>query len=231
MTNQLTIEQFQRVLPKDLKRTIDQDMVDSVNKLLTDPLLQEVYRDNLLSYIDVLQKGRFKLQNYIDAVRYVSFKLAGDTNIKAWVKTFPDKYKTMLQKGFDEKTISAHVVSFNKSKLVNLIFEQTLVPTHVLNADIYQKAINTQAELMITASSEKVRTDAANSLLHHLKPPETKKIELDITQKESSSISELRDTTMELVAQQKRMLASGMINAKDAAHSRLITETGEVIDD
>jgi hypothetical protein len=34
---------------------------------------------------------------------------------------------------------------------------QTLVPSYVLNADLYQKALNTSAELMISAKSEKVR--------------------------------------------------------------------------
>ena len=231
MSNQLSIEQFQRVLPKQLKRNITQDQVDKVNTLLTDPVLQETYRDNVLSYVNVLQDGRFKIETYLDAVRYVSFKLAGDSNLQAYSKTFPDKIADWNARNLAQKDINSMVSSYNKNKLVNLIFEQTLVPTHILNADIYQRAINTQAELMSYAKSEKVRTDAANSLLHHLKPPETKKIELDITKKEDSAIDELRNTTMELVAQQKRMIAAGMSNAKDVAESRLINEKGEVIDD
>ncbi|WP_243430882.1 hypothetical protein, partial [Pseudomonas sp. 51_B] len=100
-------------------------------------------------------------------------------------------------------------------------FEQTLVPFWVLNQDMYQKALNVQAELMMSASSEKVRTDAANSLLTHLKPPEIKKVELDIGTKEDSSISQLRQATIELARQQKMLLESGMANAQEIAHSHV----------
>lgn len=230
-TKQLTIEQFSTVMPKQLRKTVTQEMVDDINRLMTDPLLQQTYRDNLLSYVNVMKDGKFKVQQYIDAVRYICFKLSGDSNLQAYIKTFPDRYQAYLANNTQKKDINSYVTSYNKNKLVNLIYEQTLVPTHVLNADIYQKAINTQADLMVTAKSEKVRSDAANSLLHHLKAPETKKIELDVTQKESSAIAELRNTTMELVAQQKRMIAAGASSVKEVAEGRLIAETGEVIDE
>jgi hypothetical protein len=106
--------------------------------------------------------------------------------------------------------------------------EQTLVPTHVLNADLYQKAINVQAELMLSANSEKVRSDAANSLLIHLKAPETTKIKLDIGIQSDSMIEELRKTTMELAAQQRQLIESGVVNAKHIAESRIIE--GEIED-
>lgn len=230
MSSQLSIEQFQKVLPKQLKITVNQPMVDNINQLLTDPVLQEQYRDNLLSYVNVMTDGKFKLQSYLDGVMYVTHKLSGDSNLQAYVKTFPDRYQKFVTNATSKKDINSYVTSYNKNKLVNLIFEQTLIPSHVLNADIYQKAINTQAELMVTALSEKVRTDAANSLLHHLKPPETKKMELSVTHKEDSSINELRQSTMEYVAQQKKMLAAGLTTAREVAHSKLITEEGEIID-
>ena len=48
-----------------------------------------------------------------------------------------------------------------------------MVPTWILNQDVFQSAINTQYELMMDEEvSPKVRSDAANSLLTHLKKPE-----------------------------------------------------------
>ena len=64
------------------------------------------------------------------------------------------------------------MTSYNKNKLVNLILEQSMIPSWVLNQDMYQKALNVQCELMLTANSEKV-SDAANSILTHLKPPQS----------------------------------------------------------
>lgn len=220
----LTLEQFQRALPDKVKKSVNQELVDSINKTIGDPDLHEAYRDNLLSYTKVMADGRFKIQNYIDAVKYVSHKLLGCSNIDAYMKTFPDKYNRFVQQGVTPKDIASYVTAYNKSKLVNLIFEQTLVPHYVLNQDLYQKALNVQAELMVSANSEKVRCDAANSLLTHLKMPETQKVELDLNVKEDSSIQALRETTLALARQQRLMLESGAMNAQQVAHSGLVID-------
>lgn len=218
----LTVEQFQAVVPKSVKKKVNQELVDHINGLVQDPEMREMYRDNIISYASVMQDGKFKVSQYLDAVRYVSYKLMGDTNTKAYVKTFPDKYARFKAQGVVDKDIASYITAYNKGKLVNLIFEQTIVPSHVLNQEMYQRALNAQADLMMNAKSEKVRSDAANSILTHLKPPETKKIELDVGVKDSGAISELKQTTMELVAQQKRMIAAGVNNPKEVAESKVI---------
>lgn len=220
----LTIEQFKTALPDKVKKSVNQELIDQINKTLSEPEMYEAYRDNLLSYTKVMADGRFKIQNYVDAVKYVSHKLMGCSNIEAYTKTFPDKYQNFLAQGVVAKDIASYVTAYNKSKLVNLIFEQTLIPSYVLNQDLYQKALNVQAELMVTANSEKVRCDAANSLLTHLKMPETQKVELEIGVKEDSSIAALRATTLELARQQRLMVESGAMNAQDIAHGKLIIE-------
>ena len=220
----LTLEQFQMALPDKVKKSVNQELIDSVNTTLADPELFEAYRDNLLSYTRVMADGRFKITGYVDAVRYVSHKLMGSTNIEAYTKTFPDKYARFVAQGVQAKDIASYVTAYNKSKLVNLIFEQTLIPSYVLNQDLYQKALNVQADLMVTAHSEKVRTDAANSLLTHLKMPEVTKVELDIGIKEDSSIAVLRAATLELARSQRLSMGAGQMTAQEAAHSTLIID-------
>lgn len=223
----LTLEQFKQALPDKFKKSINQEFIDQVNQTLSDPMMYETYRDNLLSYTQVMRDGRFKLTDYVSAVKYCSHKIMGATNIDAFVKTFPNRYQRFLANGTSQKDIASYITSYNKSKLVNLILEQSLIPSWVLNQDVYQKAINVQADLMVNAQSEKVRSDAANSLLNHLKPPEVQKVELNVGVKEHSSLDALRQTTMELVEQQKKMIASGMLNVKDIAEQRVI---GQVIE-
>lgn len=226
----LTLDQFKLALPDKVKKSVNQELIDQINTTLADPEMFEHYRDNLLSYTRVMADGKFKVSSYIDAVRYVSHKLMGCTNIEAYVKTFPDKYDRFVQQGVAPKDIASYVTAYNKSKLVNLIFEQTLIPTHVLNQDLYQKALNVQADLMVNAKSEKVRCDAANSLLTQLKTPEVKKVELDIGVKEDGSIAALRAATLELARQQRLMVESGAMNAQEVAHEKLIIEgTAEVV--
>lgn len=220
----LTAEQFKQALPDKVKKSVSQELIDQINSTLSEPEMYEAYRDNLLSYSKVMADGRFKIDQYISAVKYVSHKLMGATNIEAYSKTFPDKMQRFAAQGVSAKDIASYVTAYNKSKLVNLIFEQTLIPSYVLNQDLYQKALNTQAELMVSAKSEKVRCDAANSLLTHLKMPETQKVELEIGVKEDSAIAALRATTMELARQQRLMLEAGAMNAQEVAHSRLVIE-------
>lgn len=218
----LTIEQFQEALPEKMKKSVNKEIIDQINKTLSDPELYEQYRDNLLSYTRVMQDGKFKITQYLDAVKYVGFKLMGMTNQEAYSRAFPEKMARFMLQNVAAKDIASYVTAYNKSKLVTLLYEQTMIPTSILNQDLFQKALNVQAELMMTANSEKVRCDAANSLISALKPPETKKVELNVGMKEDQSISSLREATLELVAKQKQMLQAGLMDAQQVAHSKVI---------
>lgn len=220
----LTIEQFKQALPDKVKKSINQELIDQINTTLSDPEMFESYRENLLSYTKVMADGRFKVDSYVQAVKYVSHKLMGCTNIEAYTKTFPDKYARFVAQGVQAKDIASYVTAYNKSKLVNLIFEQTLIPSYVLNQDLYQRALNVQADLMVNSGSDKVRCDAANSLLTHLKMPETQKVELEIGVKEDSSIAQLRQATLELARQQRLAIEAGAMGAQEVAHARIVID-------
>lgn len=222
--NDLTLEQFRDVLPKQVRGAISDELIDAVNSAIANSELRENFRDNLLSYTSVMKDGKFKIESYINAVKYVSLKLLGSSNVDAYLKTFPDKHQWFLAQGISSKDISAYVAAYNKTKLVNLIFAQTLVPFHVLNADLYQKALNVQVALMTDLDvSPKVRSDAANSVLTHLKPPEVTKIELDVKD-DNSMLAGLRQTMVELAAMQHKNIELGISSAKDVAHSSLVIE-------
>lgn len=224
---QLTLEEFRDAMPAKWKKTVNQELIDQVNATLSDPMAYEAYRDNLISYTSVMADGKFKIEQYLDAVRYVSFKLLGNTNIDAYIKTFPARYQAHLAAGTSAKDIASYVSAYNKGKLVNLIFEQTIIPSYVLNQDMYQKALNVQCELMLTAHSEKVRSDAANSILTHLKVPEVTKVQLDIGVQENSAIQGLMDTMHGLAAQQQKAIQAGLMNAQQVAHSKIEVNMGD----
>lgn len=231
MSELMDIAVFQKVLPKGCRNALTDSMVNNINNVMGDVGLSQNYRDNLISYTSVMNDGKYKIQSYIDAVRYVSFKLLGSSNVDAYTKTFPDRYSRLIANSTSAKDITSYVSAYNKTKLVQGVFAQTLTPSHVLNADLYQKAINVQASLMVDSDvSPKVRSDAANSLLLHLKAPEAAKIELDINIKQDKTIDALRASTMDLVKQQRSMLEGGNLNAREVAHSNILIEDGEVVD-
>lgn len=223
-TMSLTTDVLSKALPNKYKHALSQESVDRINDILQHPELYETYKENFLTYSSVLQDGRYKIEDYLHAVKYCTHKLMGNSNTDSFIKTFPDRYQTMLSKGYSAKEISAHVAMYNKTKLVNAIMEQALIPSWIINQDLYQSAINVQADLMANAKSEKVRSDAANSLLNHLRPPEVKKVELDVGLKKSDSIEQLKQITAELAAQQKRLIESGVTTARQVAQTKLITQ-------
>jgi len=219
----LTVEQFKQALPSQFKASVNQELIDQINTTLADPNLYETYRDNLLSYSHVMRDGKFKMSDYILAVKYCSHKIMGASNIDAFVKTFPDRYQSYLANGTSSKDIASYVTAYNKNKLVNLILEQSLIPSWILNQDLYQKAINVQAGLMMDDTvSHKVRSDAANSLLTHLKPPEVQKVELDIGIKKDGVMDDLKNVLTELALKQQQYIAAGITQISDVTQQRLV---------
>ena len=214
-------EALRRALPAHVRGNLTEEMVENLNNIVADDAYKEIFRENLLGYTTVIKEGKFKLQDYVNAVRYITYKAMGSKDIDAYAKTFPDRYQRLVEEGTSNKAISAYASAYKKTKLVQTMFEQSMIPVHIANADIFQAAVNEQAHLMVHAKSEKVRSDAADSLIRHLKPPETKKMEVDITQKQDDSIGALREVTEQLVKQQQAMLENNTLTADQVAKSKL----------
>ncbi|QEP29885.1 hypothetical protein HYP99_gp087 [Sinorhizobium phage ort11] len=223
----LTKEDVVKALPATLKSSVTQSLVDTINNVTTDPIVAENIRENFVTYASVLKDGKFKTTDYINAVSYVSYKFMNYSNEESYARTFPQRYQTLLANGTSKKDISAYVSAYHRGKLVNLILEQSLVPTWIINQDNYQKAINTQVDLMVNAISEKVRCDAANSILTHLKRPEVNGLQLNVNLQDNSGMNELKNTLAELAQQQKALIEGGM-SAREIAATPLIE--GEIVE-
>lgn len=226
----LQIAQVQQALPSRLKGNVTQDLVDKLNNISKDQNHAEIIKENFVSYSGVLQDGRYKIEDYMNAVAYVSYKLMSYSNQDSYFRTFPDRHANLVARGVSAKDISSYVAAYNKNKLVNLILEQSLIPIWILNQDAVQRAINTQIEIMSDSTVSAVaRTQAANSLLTHLaKPKEATQIQLNIGAEESNGLKDLKSAIVDLAAQQKKLIESG-VTAKEIAASVIVD--GEVVDE
>jgi hypothetical protein len=224
----LTREQVEKALPANLKGAATQKLTDQINTIVSDPMVAEQVRENFLGYTTVLKDGRFKTEDYLNAVTYVSFKVMGYSNQESYQRTFPNRYQALIAKGTSSKDIAAYVAAYNKGKLVNLILEQTLVPSWVMNQDLYQKAINQQAHLMMNAASEKVQTEAANSLLTHLKKPEVKEFQVSMDINDNSGIRQLEESLRQMAEQQRTLISAGVPTLQIAAQRIVDAEFVEV---
>lgn len=220
----LTLDNVKKAVPAKLKDSIEQSFVDKLNNLANDPIVADQIRNNFISYAHVINDGKFSIEEYLSAVKYVSFKLMNLTNVDSYARTFPQRYAGLLARGTSQKDIASYVSAYNRGKLVNLILEQTLVPSWVLNQDIYQKAINTQAELMNNAKSERVKCMAADSILKALAKPEAAGPLVNIDMKESSGINELKQALVELAANQKKSIEKGILTPKNIVEAEIINE-------
>lgn len=224
----LTKEQLQGSMPKRFRHNVTDEMISFINSTEGDEF-RDVYKENLIGFAGVIESGRYKMADYINAVKFVSYKLIGDSNTIAYAKTFPDRYQRLVDKNTPMKTIASFSTAYNKGDLVHKILERTLVPVHILNMDVHQEAINTQAELMRNAKSETVRQKAAECLITQLKAPEAAKIEVDVNYS-NSSIDDLRETTRALAQQQLKMIQSGAVTAEHVAHSDIIARKQDTVE-
>lgn len=227
-----TLEQVSQALPAQFRGKIDQDLVDELNKSVTDPEFARMLRDNMVSYTSVLKEGRFKIGDYLSAVAYVSYKLMGESDREAYVKTFPDRYLDMVSRNVSSKDIASYIAAYNRGLLVNKILQQTMIPTWVLNQDVYQNAINVQASLMVDQNVRAdVRQKAADSILNHLKRPEASRVELSITERTNPQMEDFREQMREMVANQQKLIRQGEMSPRDVAHQELIKKTVEDVED
>lgn len=211
------------LLPKHQQALVTDEMLEVINSE-PDEDLRKIYRDNFLQFIDVLKGGeRLSVKNYAYAVKYCSLRLMGDTTYEAWVKTFPEKFERCMQEGKSVGHCQSYAISYNRGKVITRIMERSLIPVHILNMDLHQEAINTQAHLMRTAKSENVRMKAAECLIMHLKAPEEQKINIEVEHK-SQALEDLKRVTRDLALRQREAIQDGRVHVKEIAESELFRE-------
>ena len=218
----ITVDLLAKTLPSNLRTSATQSLADLLNTVSTNQQEAEIIRENFLGYTAVLSEGKYRTEDYLNAVKYVSFKLMKCNNQDAYIKTFPQRYQKLMAQGTSPKDVGAYVHAYSKNKLVNRIMEQTMVPSWVLNQDIFQEAINTQASLMRDHTiSPKVRSDAANSLLTHLAKPKETGPMINVDMRDASGMKEMRDLLVTMAQQQQGLIREG-VTAKEIASMTII---------
>ena len=222
----LALEAVKKLVPKNQRNMITQEFLDRVEASVSDSLVAEQFKENFITYLNVLSKGKYKMEDYINAVKYVSFKLVGYSNIKAYAATFPDRYQRLRDEG--QTQIEAFVSMYNKNKLVMQIYEQTIVPSYVLNAPMHQQALNTLAAMIVDDDIRGMtKVKACEAILQYTKQPDIVKGELTIGIEQSDTINDLREITENLADTYRIMLEKKDINLKGIAEASIVDITNE----
>lgn len=221
----LTKEDIVSALPKKAAGIVNSGVVDYINAALQDQDSIERFRENLLNYNTVLTDGKYKMTDYLNAVMFVSFKMMDYSNIDAYARTFPERMKRFSREGKSMDEVHNFVSAYTRTQLVVKITTKTIIPSHILNQDLYQEALNKNAHLMRTAKREDVQLEAAKFLATHLAPPVDTKIKLDISSEGGNLMDELREETARLVRAQRESIELGVRTATQIAESKIIDVT------
>ena len=220
----LALESVKKLVPKNQRTLITQEFLDKLEASVNDSLVAEQFKENFVTYLNVLSKGKYKMEDYINAVKYVSFKLLGYSNINAYIATFPERYERLKAEG--QTQIEAFVSMYNKNKLVMQIYEQTIVPSYVLNAPMHQQALNTLAAMIIDDDVRGMtKVKACEAILQYTKQPDVVKGELTIGIEQSDTINDLREITENLADTYRMMLEKKGMRLKDVAEANIIDIT------
>ena len=219
------LESIKKLVPKAQRTLITEDFVDKLEASVKDSVIAEEFKNNFITYLNVLSKGKYKMEDYINAVKYVSFKLLDYSNVKAYAATFPERYQRLVDEGHQ---IDAFVSMYNKNKLVIQIYEQTIVPSYVLNAPLHQEALNTLANMIKDEDiGGMTKVKACEAILAYTKQPEVIKGELTIGIEQSDTINDLREITENLADTYRMMLEKKGMRLKDVAEANIIDITPE----
>ena len=211
-------------LPPQMRKGFNTATLETINKVIGDPDVMERFKENFITYTTALQGHKYSLQQYIDAVMYVSYKKMGLKNIDAFKKTFPGKMQRYYRDNKSEAHINALVSSYNKTLIVTKIMEQSMIPVHILNQDAFQEAVNAQLKILRTSKNDVAVVKAADSLMNHLKPPTETKVQLDVAINETPAQQEFKAESARLAQVQRNLIANGGLTAKQIAEMPVIIQ-------
>lgn len=225
MSGNLALDTVVNTAPKERRGMFTQELIDKVNQVSADPVFRDAVRDNFVTYLGVLKDSRASGEEYLNAIKYCSFKMMGLSNIDAYTRTFPDRVSKWKAKGVATKDINSYVTAFNKTFLVVRIMEQAAIPAWLLHQDAFNKAVAVQVELMTTAKSERVRAMAADSILNKLGRPDnvpTINIDMRNNAAETNGIDDLKNMITKLAKTQKDLIEKGAFSTKQVAEAEII---------
>lgn len=225
---ELTKERLKEVLPKKTYKLVTNNMIDFLNNAEKDPLIIDEFRENFLTYSKVFNEGKFRMQDYVKAIRFVTYKGLGYTDLQSYSMVFPEKYQELIERHGEEQKdiISSYASNYKRTKLVSRIMEQTIIPSYIYNAPLFQEALLELTDIMRNSKSDIARVNAAGQILHYTEPPEEHKLQIEIGVKEGGVVSELKDAMKELANQQLKSIQRGT-DVIEIAHKEIVTSKEE----
>lgn len=182
------------------------------------------FKENLITFSDVLRSNKRVLgTDYIKAVQFCSHMASGASQYSAYCKTFPDR----VAKKKSDGTVRASASIYHKTELVQKILRMAQVPMHLMFMSERFKAVQVLVGLMSDAdSTDRIKMESADKLLHHVKAPEESKLTVDLNVK-SDALSNLENAIEQLAMAQIKQVEDGMSTAHDIVDAEITGERND----
>ena len=226
----LTMEYMDLVLGKKrVDKPVKEKALEFINSTIrgSNPAIAEHFRNICINVMDSMygNGSRINLQDYLNAALFVTYRNTGDTKVKAYTKTFPDRVQRMQREGQSMTHLNSYADIYSKNQCVIDIQAKMLLPTHIVCHDLFYEAMRVTVDIMNDDKvSPKVRVDAANNIMIHTKQPEIKKQELDIKINESNEIEQLKQALFDLSAKQRNDIIEGNYSVVDVINQDIYIE-------
>ena len=226
----LTMEYMELVLgKKKVDKPVKEKALEFINSTIrgSNPAIAEHFRNICIDVMDSMygNGSRINLQDYLNAALFVTYRNTGDTKVKAYTKTFPDRVQRMQREGQSMAHLNSYADIYSKNQCVIDIQAKMLLPTHIVCHDLFYEAMRVTVDIMNDDKvSPKVRVDAANNIMSHTKQPEIKKQELNIKINESNEIEQLKQALFDLSSKQRDDIIEGNYSVVDVINQDIYTE-------
>lgn len=219
-------ELIKKVYPIKIPPRVVRELTETINKaIMGEPeYVREFVKDNMVGLLDVMKGNNTNsFKEYVNAAKFITYKQMGDSDYRAYIRVFPDRVKDYIDRGTSNQQMYVVANRYASGSLVVKMRSMLMFPAHIMYQDVFHKAVQTQCEIMLdTKASPKVRSDAANSLMTHLKQPEVKKAELQISTQDTGAISELAEALSALSDRQSTLIREGKYTVEELRNAEII---------
>lgn len=208
------------------------EMMDRVNQIIQseNPTYAEYFRNIWVDSLDLMNSSytggkAYSYKELANACLFMTYRMAGDTKIKAYCKVFPERFERLKSEGENNSRLYEYAEIYSRNKICTDLAAKISIPTHILYQDAFHKAMRVSVDIMMDEKvSPKVRIEAAANVMNHTKQPEIKKAELDINIRETDDLQQLRQALSDLSSKQHQMIIEGNYNVVDVSKEVIYVE-------
>lgn len=213
MKEDISLDLLKENVPKKYRSLVDEETVENINTLAKDPDYGEHFKDSILTHTKILDGSeKWSMQQYMDAVKFHSLTAMGYTQVDAYIKVFPERLQSRLDRGQDKTFMNGEASRFNMTDLVNRIRQQSLISPYLYNQGNLQIGIDTLVTIAVNGRSEVARVSAATALLKELRPPETQQVAVQVGLNDDARAAQEKQNAqlLDIAQNQRRLLEAGV---------------------